>query len=75
MANISISWNFQGQASDIHIHAEQIRRTKHRLSHPYAEHCRRSYAEFECTMDRERFMTAEEALAWGLVDGMLQTRT
>ncbi len=37
----------------------------------YAEHCGRSYEEFERAMDRDRFMTAEEALDWGLVDRIL----
>ncbi len=40
------------------------------------EHCGRSYEEFERAMDRDRFMTAEEALEWGLVDRILPpTRT
>ncbi len=40
----------------------------------YAEHCGRSYDEFEQAMDRDRFMTAEEALEWGLIDRILQDR-
>jgi ATP-dependent Clp protease protease subunit len=40
----------------------------------YAEHCGRTYEEFERAMDRDRFMTAEEALEWGLVDRILQVR-
>lgn len=59
---------FQGQASDIFIHAEEMRQTKHRLTRLYAEHCGRSYEEVERTLDRDRFMTAEEALEWGLID-------
>ncbi len=59
---------FQGQASDILIHAEEMRQTKHRLTRLYAEHCGRSYEEVERSLDRDRFMTAEEALDWGLID-------
>ncbi|CDN58494.1 ATP-dependent Clp protease, proteolytic subunit ClpP (plasmid) [Neorhizobium galegae bv. officinalis bv. officinalis str. HAMBI 1141] len=65
---------FQGQASDVFIHAEEMRRTKHRMTRLYAEHCGRSYDEFERAMDRDRFMTAEEAVEWGLVDRILQVR-
>ncbi|RWX20133.1 ATP-dependent Clp protease proteolytic subunit, partial [Rhizobium leguminosarum] len=68
------SGGFQGQASDMLIHAEEIRRTKDRMTRLYAEHCGRSYEEFERAMDRDRFMTAEEALEWGLVDRILQVR-
>ena len=62
---------FQGQASDILIQAEETQKTKHRLTRLYAEHCGRSYAEVESTLDRDCFMTAEEALAWGLIDHIL----
>ncbi|MBB3655656.1 ATP-dependent Clp protease protease subunit [Rhizobium sp. BK650] len=65
---------FQGQASDMLIHAEEIRKTKQRMTSLYAEHCGRSYDEFEKAMDRDRFMTAEEALEWGLIDRILQGR-
>lgn len=59
---------FQGQASDILIHAEEMQQTKRRVTRLYAEHCGRSYEEVEHTLDRDRFMTAEEALEWGLID-------
>jgi ATP-dependent Clp protease protease subunit len=65
---------FQGQASDILIHAEEIRKTKHRMTRLYAQHCRRTYEEFERAMDRDHFMTAEEAVEWGLVDRILEVR-
>jgi ATP-dependent Clp protease protease subunit len=68
------SGGFQGQASDMLIHAEEIRQAKHRMTRLYAEHCKRSYEEFERAMDRDRFMTAEEALEWGLVDRILHAR-
>jgi ATP-dependent Clp protease protease subunit len=59
---------FQGQASDVLIHAEEMLQTKKRITRLYAEHCGRSYEEVEKTLDRDRFMTAEEAQAWGLID-------
>lgn len=65
---------FQGQASDMLIHAEEIRKTKKLMTSLYAEHCGRSYDEFETAMDRDRFMTAQEALEWGLIDRILQDR-
>lgn len=66
------SGGFQGQASDMQIHAEEILKTKQRMTRLYAEHCARSYEDFERAMDRDRFMTAEEALEWGLIDKIMQ---
>jgi len=68
------SGGFQGQASDMLIHAEEIKRTKHRMTGLYANHCGQSYDEFEKAMDRDRFMTPEEALEWGLIDKILKDR-
>lgn len=68
------SGGFQGQASDIFIHAEEIQRTKRRMTQLYAEHCGRSYAEVEQALDRDHFMTAEEGLEWGLIDHVLHAR-
>ena len=65
---------FQGQASDMLIHAEEIRKTKQLMTRLYAEHCGRSYEEFETAMDRDRFMTAQEAVEWGLIDRILRDR-
>ncbi|CAN7142582.1 ATP-dependent Clp protease proteolytic subunit [Bosea sp. LjRoot90] len=61
----------QGQASDILIHAEEIQKTKLRMIRLYAEHCGRSEEEVERALDRDRFMTAEEALEWGLIDRIM----
>jgi ATP-dependent Clp protease protease subunit len=62
------SGGFQGQASDIERHAEDIVRTKRRLNELYAKHCARTYEEVERTLDRDHFMSAEEAKEWGIVD-------
>lgn len=68
------SGGYQGQASDMLIHAEEILRTKQRMTRLYAEHCGRTVEEFERAMDRDRFMTAEEAMQWGLIDRILTER-
>lgn len=64
----------QGQASDIFIHAEEMQRTKHRITQLYARHCGRSFEEVEQTLDRDRFMSAEQACEWGLIDQVLVRR-
>jgi ATP-dependent Clp protease protease subunit len=68
------SAGFQGVASDIERHAQDIIRTKRRLNEIYARHCGRTYDEVERTLDRDHFMTAEEAKAWGLVDHVYKSR-
>ncbi len=65
---------FQGQASDILIHAEEMQQTKRRIISLYAKHCRRSYDEVERSLDRDHFMSAEQALEWGLIDRILSER-
>ena len=54
------SGGFQGVASDIERHAENIVKLKRRLNELYAKHCGRSYDEVERTLDRDHFMSAEE---------------
>jgi ATP-dependent Clp protease protease subunit len=68
------SGGFSGQASDIERHAEDIIATKRRLNEIYARHCGRTLEEVEHTLDRDHFMGAEEAKAWGLVDEILERR-
>lgn len=63
---------FQGQASDIFIQAEEMRKTKHKVIEFYARHCGRTYEEVERKLDRDCFMDAQEALEWGLIDSILQ---
>lgn len=64
----------QGQASDIFIHAEEMQRTKQRITRLYAQHCGCSVEEVEQTLDRDRFMSAEQACEWGLIDQVLVRR-
>lgn len=65
---------FQGQASDIQRHAEDILKTKRQMIALYAQHCGRTVEEVEHTLDRDHFMNAEEARRWGLVDHVYDTR-
>ena len=68
------SGGFQGVASDIQRHAEDIIKTKRRLNEIYARHCGRACEEVERTLDRDHFMTAAEAKEWGLVDHVYTSR-
>jgi ATP-dependent Clp protease protease subunit len=68
------SGGFQGKASDIERHAEDIVKTKRRLNELYAKHCKRTYEDVERTLDRDHFMSAEEAKAWGIVDHIFESR-
>ena len=68
------SGGFQGVASDIERHAEDIIKTKRRLNEIYAKHCGRTYEEVERTLDRDHFMTAAQAKEWGLVDHVYGSR-
>ena len=68
------SGGFRGQASDIERHAEDIIKTKRRLNEIYVEHTGRTYEEVERTLDRDHFMSAEEAKAWGIVDHVYEKR-
>lgn len=64
----------KGQASDIKIQADLILRTRDRLNRILAENTGRDLAQIERDTDRDNFMTAEQALAYGLVDKVLAKR-
>lgn len=68
------SGGFRGQASDIERHAEDIIATKRRLNQIYVKHTGQSYEVVEKTLDRDYFMTAEEAKAFGIVDHVYERR-
>ncbi len=68
------SGGYQGKVSDIERHAEDIVKTKRRINRLYAKHCGRTLDEVEHTLDRDHFMTAEEARDWGIVDRIYETR-
>ena len=68
------SGGFQGQASDIALHAEEILNLKKRLNSIYVKHCKQKLSKVETTLDRDNFMTAEEAKSWGIIDKIVNTR-
>ena len=68
------SGGFQGQASDILRHAEDIMKVKKRLNEIYVKHCGRTYDEIERTLDRDHFMSSEEAKDFGIVDTVIEKR-
>jgi ATP-dependent Clp protease protease subunit len=65
---------FQGQASDIEIHAKYILSLRERLNRLMALHTGKSVEEIARETDRDNFLTAEEALAFGMIDQVLQKR-
>jgi ATP-dependent Clp protease protease subunit len=68
------SGGFQGQASDIERHAEDIIKMKRRLNEVYVKHTGQTYEAIETTLDRDYFMSAEQARDFGLVDQVITTR-
>jgi ATP-dependent Clp protease protease subunit len=68
------SGGFQGQASDIERHAEDIIKMKRRLNEIYVKHSGQSLDVIERTLDRDYFMSAEQAKEFGLVDQVLSKR-
>ena len=64
----------QGQASDIKIHAEHILRTRDNLNRILADNTGRPLEEIERDTERDNFMTAEQALAYGLIDRVVSRR-
>ncbi|MDX5394385.1 MAG: ATP-dependent Clp protease proteolytic subunit [Pseudomonadota bacterium] len=69
------SGGYSGKASDIQRHAEDIIKTKRRLNELYAKHTGQPVEVVEETLDRDFFMTAEEAKNWGLVDHVYERRS
>ena len=68
------SGGFQGQASDIERHAQDIIKMKRRLNETYVKHTGRDYETIERTLDRDHFMTSQEALEFGLIDKVIESR-
>jgi ATP-dependent Clp protease, protease subunit len=68
------SGGFQGQASDIERHAEDIIKMKRRLNEVYVRHTGKDYETIEKTLDRDYFMSAEDARAFGIVDEVITKR-
>ena len=68
------SGGYQGQASDIMIHAQETQKLKTRLNEIYVKHCGRTLEEVEKALDRDNFMSPEEAKEWGLIDEIVESR-
>jgi ATP-dependent Clp protease, protease subunit len=68
------SGGFQGQATDILIHAEEIKGVKRRLNEIYVKHTGKDLATVEAALERDNFMSAEAAKAFGIVDQVIEKR-
>lgn len=68
------SGGFQGQASDIEIHAREVLALKRRLNEIYVKHTGQTLDAVEAALERDFFMTAEQAKDWGIVDGIVEKR-
>jgi ATP-dependent Clp protease protease subunit len=65
------SAGFEGQASDIEIHAREVIKTRERIDQIYAEHCGLPIERVHADMERDRFFKAEEAVEYGLIDRVI----
>ena len=68
------SAGFQGQATDIEIHAKEILALKERLNKIYSKHTGKSFKEISQALERDNFMTPEEAKDFGLIDSVVEKR-
>ena len=68
------SAGFQGQATDIQIHAKEIQSLKNRLNIIYSKHTGKSVEEISKALERDNFMTPEEAKNFGLIDSVVEKR-
>lgn len=68
------SGGFQGQASDIEIHAKEILSLRARLNQIYVDHTGQSLEKIERAMERDNFMSAEDAKTFGLIDEVIESR-
>ena len=64
----------QGQATDVEIHAREIIATRARLNDIYAKHTGQELSSIEESMDRDKFMTPDEAKAFGIIDEVIANR-
>ena len=68
------SGGFQGQATDIEIHAKEILRTRQRLNEIYVQHTGQKIEDVEEAVERDRFLSPDEAKAFGIVDEVVTSR-
>jgi ATP-dependent Clp protease, protease subunit len=68
------SAGFQGQASDIMIHANEIQKVKKKLNEIYGKHTGQNIEKIDTDLDRDYFMSAKDALDYGLIDKVIELR-
>ena len=68
------SGGFEGQSSDIEIHAREVLALRARVDEIYAQHTEQSVERVHADMERDRYFTAEEAVAYGLADRVIERR-
>ena len=69
------SAGFQGQATDIEIHAKEVLSLKKRLNEIYSKHTGKSVDEIKSALERDNFMTADSAKSFGLIDEVVEKRS
>ena len=69
------SAGFQGQATDIEIHAKEVLDLKNRLNEIYSKHTGKSVEEIKSALERDNFMTSENAREFGLIDQVVEKRS
>ena len=68
------SGGYQGQVTDILIHAKEVESLKRRLNEIYVQHTGNDYKTIEHALERDNFLVAEAAVTFGLIDRVLTTR-
>ena len=68
------SGGFQGQVTDILIHAKEVENLKRRLNEIYEKHTGRTYDEIERALERDNFLSAEDAKKFGIIDNVFEKR-
>jgi ATP-dependent Clp protease protease subunit len=68
------SSGFQGQATDIDIHAREVLALRGRIDEIYAHHTGQTVEQVHADMERDRYMTADQAVEYGLIDGIVENR-
>ena len=69
------SAGFQGQATDIEIHANEVLSLKKRLNDIYSKHTGKTSEEINTALERDNFMTADVAKSFGLIDEVVEKRS
>jgi len=68
------SGGYQGQVTDIEIHTNEIKKTKQRLNEIYSKHTGKKIEDIQQVMERDRYFSAEEAIEFGLIDKIVESR-